>query len=260
MLDRPQVLLQLQGVELEQAQYLLTQGRVGLEILDFAKPLLLATDWEQKLTQMVVQRQQWGGPITLHGPFLDLSPASPDPGVRELTLHRYRQALHIAARLQASHVVFHTQYNPNVREETYLSRWLVASARFWSDLLAEIESSHLTVVLENMWDPRPDHIASLLAAVDSPRLCGCLDVAHAHLFSEVPLSDWVDTLGEKLVYVHLSDNRGMWDEHLALGEGEIDFSGLLSVTARRGIAPLYVLEVGSYSDAMQSLDFLGWDV
>ncbi len=259
MANRPQVLLQLQGAELEQAQALLMQGHFGLEILDFARPALLAGNWEQLLAQMVVWRQQWAGPITLHGPFLDLSPASPDPGLRELTLHRYRRALYIASQLQASHIVFHTQFNPNVREPAYLSRWLTANTRFWSDLLEETEASSVTVLLENMWDPRPDHIASLLAAVDNPRLCSCLDVAHAHLYSEVPLSRWPEVLADKLIYVHLSDNRGQWDEHLALGEGEIDFAALLQSISKCGLVPWYVLEVSSYSAAMQSLRFLGWD-
>lgn len=255
---KPQVLLQLRDTELEQAESLLIQGQLGLEILDFANPALLAGDWEKKLEEMVVRRKQWAGPITLHGPFLDLSPASPDPGLRDLTLHRYRQALYIANKLQASHVVFHTQYNPNVREQAYLSRWLAASARFWSDLLSETEASDVTVVLENMWDPYPDHIASLLAAVNNPRLCSCLDVAHAHLFSQVPLTRWVDALGEKLIYIHLSDNRGQWDEHLPLGEGTIDFDALVGAIVRRGLRPWYVLEVPSFGGAMDSLRFMGW--
>lgn len=260
MMHSAQVLLQLKGAELEQAGTLLAQGRVGLEVLDFANPTLLTADWEQRLAELLPLCQQWAGPITMHGPFLDLSPASPDPGLRELTLHRYRQALHIAGQLKASYLVFHTQYNPNIREPAYLSNWVTANARFWTDLLPEIEASNTIVVLENVWDPRPDHIVSLLASVNSPRLRSCLDVAHAHLFSEIPLVDWVDRLGDELAYVHLSDNRGEWDEHLPLGEGRIDFAPLLAAIKSRALTPWFVLEIPRFQDAMRSLNFLGWDI
>lgn len=256
---QPQVLLQLTGEELEKADVLLMQGRVGLEVIDFARPALLAAAWEQRLAELLPRVEQWAGPITMHGPFLDLSPASPDPGVRELTLHRYRQALHIAAQLKAESIVFHTQYNPNVKEQAYLTNWITANARFWTDLLPEIEASETCVVLENMWDHRPDHIASLLAEVNSPRLNFCLDASHAHLFSEVSLSEWVSVLGDSLTYVHLSDNRGQWDDHIALGEGEVNISALLTAIEQRALSPWFVLEISSFEAAMHSLQFLGWD-
>lgn len=259
-MHNPQILLQLRDAELKQAHILLKQGRVGMEVVDFARPTLLTSDWEQRLAELLPLCQQWAGPITMHGPFLDLSPVSPDPGLRELTLQRYRQALYIAAQLKASYLVFHTQYNPNIREPAYLSGWVAANARFWTDLLPDIEASNTIVVLENMWDPRPDHIASLLASVDSPRLLSCLDVAHAHLFSEVSLEEWVVTLGDKLAYVHLSDNHSEWDEHLALGDGTVDFATLFAALRKQAITPLYVLEINSFKDAMRSLKFLGWDL
>ncbi len=255
-----QILLQLKGIELEQAGALLTQGRVGLEVLDFANPTLLTSGWEQRLAELLPLCQQWPGPITMHGPFLDLSPASPDPGLRELTLHRYRQALDIAGQLKARYLVFHSQYNPSVREPDYQANWVAANTRFWTNLLPEIEANNATVVLENVWDPRPDHIMSLLASVNSPRLRSCLDVAHAHLSSEVPLVGWVDGLGDKLAYVHLSDNQGQWDEHLPLGEGTIDFDSLLAALETRAFAPWFVLEVPRFRDAVRSLKFLGRDI
>lgn len=254
----PQVLLQLTGPELEKADALLTQGQVGLEVIDFARPALLAAGWEQRLAELLPRVEQWAGPITMHGPFLDLSPASPDPGVRRLTLQRYRQALHIAAQLKAKFVVFHTQYNPNIKEPAYLNNWLVGNIRFWTELMPEVEASETCVVLENLWDPKPDHIASLLAEINSPRLRSCLDVAHAHLFSAISLPEWVDGLGDYLAYVHLSDNRGQWDDHIALGEGEIDFSALLTTIEQRALSPWYVFEITSFEAAWHSLRYLGW--
>lgn len=260
LLVNPQILLQLKGVELAHAQELLQQGRVGLEVVDFAHPALLDTGWENRLAELLPLCQSWPGPLSMHGPFLDLSPASPDPGLRRLTLHRYRQAIAIGAQLQASYLVFHSQFNPSIREANYATNWVAGNANFWATLLPELEAVGTTALIENVWEPGPDHIIALLDRVNSPYLRSCLDVAHAHLYGKLPVSEWVTRLGKRLAYVHLSDNQGQWDDHLPLGLGEINFQPLIATIAKLDVTPWFVLEVNSLQGAKQSLQHLGWEI
>lgn len=255
-----QFLVQLQGKELELCEDFLRQGVVGLEIADFARPNLLASGWQERLAEICNACRNWPGPITMHGPFIDLNPFSLEPGLRHLTLQRYRQALHIAKQLDACYLVLHSQFKPNLGQPDYTQHWLEGNLQFWSGMLPEIEASGTVVLLENLWDPRPDHLVELLQHLASPYIKVCLDVAHAHLFSEVTVDKWVSALADNLTYVHLSDNRGQWDEHLPLGVGNVDFDSLWSELAQTSQCPWYVLEVPTFTGAVRSLQWLGWDI
>ncbi len=255
----PQMLLQLQQTELQQALPYLEQGLFGLEVVGFAAPQVLDGDWEEKLRDLEPLCRRLPGPISMHGPFLDLSPASPEPRLRALTRERYRHALQIAKALGARYLVLHTQFNPNLRQPTYPTLWLEQNLQFFSDLLPSILDAGTTVVLENMWDPHPDHLAKLLAALPKEQFAACLDAGHAHLHSQAGYRAWVEALGERLQYIHLSDNHGDWDEHLALGQGTVDFHGLTEAVRATERQPWYVFEVKLWSDVQASLRHLGWD-
>lgn len=257
-LAKPNYLVQLQGPELQQALPDLERGVCGLEVSAFASPQLLDGDWQRELEQWKALCRSVPGLISVHGPFLDLSPASPEPGLRRLTAKRYRQALAVAKALQASYLVLHTQYNPNLTQPDYSYIWEEASLRWFEQLLPEIEDAGVKVVLENVWDQTPEPLARLLDRLPPSRFGACLDAGHAHVYSTVPWSEWVDTLGERLTYLHLSDNHGTWDEHLALGQGNADILGLLSTLQSRNRYLPCVLELERWVDVEQSLQWLGW--
>ena len=132
------------------------------------------------------------------------------------------------------------------------------SAQFWIDLLPLIQAANTTVVLENMWDPCPDYLADLLDAVKSPLLQACIDTGHTNLFSRVPLKGWVERLGKHLRYVHLTDNHGGWDEHLAIGDGSIDFEPFFRALISHDLHPIFVPEMPTYDQVVRSLETLGW--
>ena len=60
----------------------------------------------------------------------------------------------------------------------------------------------------------------------SPILGFSLNVAHANLLADgfVP---FLKAFGDKLGNVQISDNNGITDEHLPIGEGTVDFFGLM---------------------------------
>jgi len=155
MPEKRQLLLQLRGQELAAAMPLLESGRFGLEVGDFASPQLLDGDWQAKLEELRPLCRRLPGPITLHGPFLDLSPASPEPRMLALTRERYRQALHIAKEIGARYLVLHSQFNPNIWEPHYPRLWREGSLRFFTELLPEIAAAGVTVLLENVSGSKP---------------------------------------------------------------------------------------------------------
>ena len=53
-----------------------------------------------------------------------------------------------------------------------------------------------------------------------------LDVGHAVIAGHDPL-DFVRLLFDDLFHIHLHDNHGETDEHLPLGQGTIDYVGIV---------------------------------
>ncbi len=85
-------------------------------------------------------------PICLHGPFGDLNPGSFDPLIREVSARRIQQGFDVAARLGATHIVFHDGRVPGAGPA---ASWIGRSAEFWRGFMEQAEPG-VHVYLENM--------------------------------------------------------------------------------------------------------------
>ena len=56
------------------------------------------------------------------------------------------------------------------------------------------------------------------------------------------MEDWFITLGPFIKEVHLHDNCGKSDDHLPLGDGEIDFDLFFKLINRYGADPIFTIE------------------
>lgn len=176
-------------------------------------------------------------PVTLHGAFLDMYPGSTDPRVVALAHDRFVRGLEAAEALGAGLIVFHTGYNPMVRGPGRLEKWVERSAAVWRAVLRS--GAYMgTVVVENMWEPSPEPVRLLCEAVDLPNFAACIDTGHINVFSRVPLAEWAEQLAPWVKHLHIADNRGEWDEHLAAGQGTFDFDQFFSLLRSYGAAQL----------------------
>ena len=71
-----------------------------------------------------------------------------------------------------------------------------------------------------------------------------------------PFDEWADALGDKISYVHISDNCGEKDEHLEVGQGKIDWQEFTKVIEEHQISPEIVLEQVTLEKTKQSLSYL----
>lgn len=92
---------------------------------------------------------------------------------------------------------------------------------------AKGKKAGLRVCMEGRVGDLVQNTAGLLRLMDwvkDDNFGAVLDVAHAHAQKEiVPLS--VEQLGRRIFYVHVADNDGRTNEHLAVGRGTIDWEG-----------------------------------
>jgi sugar phosphate isomerase/epimerase len=182
-----------------------------------------------------------GVPVTFHAPFMDLNPGAVDEKVREVSALRLTQVLDLVPYFQPRAIVCHPGYD-RWRYDNDVDLWLKNSLSFWQPLVERAGSLSARLALENVFEHEPASLQRLLDAVDSPHLGYCLDAGHGNLFSEVPLKDWIDVLGSRLFETHLHDNTGKADDHLPLGQGEIDFPGIFALLRARNLRPIYTIE------------------
>ena len=184
---------------------------------------------------------------TVHAPFFDLNPGALDPLVRQVSLQRLTQPLHAADRLDAHTLIIHPGFDP-WRYPDMESLWIDNAIDFFRDLLSVETSSDCRLAIENIYEPAPDTLVSLVETVASPRLGHCFDVGHWNLFGRTGLTAWLTQLGSRLFHLHLHDNHGDRDAHLPIGAGNIDFNALFAQISTMSITPSMTLEAHSPAD------------
>lgn len=232
---------------------------LGVEIMQFASPdildgNLLGTAGDVKRALAKVK-----GPLSLHGPFFDMSPGSVDEKVNDLVRLRYTQALHTAAELGARRMVVHANFIASMRNDFYRRGWHARNVAFWADFAETARAYDVTILIENMWEFDPFIIADVLREVDHPYLAACLDVGHAFLFTDpaFSFSDWVRIWKPWLVHTHLNNNNGLLDEHFGLDyvHGAMNFHEILPILRALSSKPWMVMEMDKVSDMRASLPY-----
>ena len=217
------------------------EHRCNLAFKTFVDPHILDTNWQEILKNYQQKLHEFKGAISVHGAFNDLVISSIDKKIQEVTRQRIFQSLEIARELKAKHIVFHSKFDWLSRIEGYKLNWIEKNAIFWSEVLEKYPS---TVVLENTNDQTPEMLRALVDEVNSSRLKVCLDVGHMNVFSKVPLKEWIAVLGQDIRLIHVHDNKGDFDSHLAPGKGAINWQEFSDLIAKYHIDPDMEFEMG----------------
>lgn len=186
---------------------------------------------------------------TLHGPFLDITVHSQDRLIRENSESRIRQACGIASELGVRAVIVHTNFIPNFYDTSYRSGWLDSNDAFFTRLLKEYPG--LWIYMENMFDEEPDLLTALAQRMEGRRFGVALDIAHAHI-SRTDIEQWHRACAPYIRHYHINDNHGRQDEHLPLGQGNIDWRRVFPLLQPEASV---LLEVRSLEHYRQSFHF-----
>ena len=193
--------------------------------------------------------------ITIHGPFLDLSPGSPDPGIRSVTRQRFEQLLAVVAVVRPRSVVCHLGYEED-RYGYIKESWFDQSLSLWRWLGEELRKIGVILMLENVYEGDPAEMLPFFQNLQQHQVRFCLDVGHQAVFGKVSFSRWFDVLGAYIGQLHLHDNRGAKDEHLPMGKGTVDYTPLIHFLQTRKPFPIITLEPHEEPDLWTSLAYL----
>lgn len=240
--------------DLEEHLEIAKKYHIGLEVDDFFEPAVYEDN--AKVDQLIELYKATGlmDKSTMHGAFYDVIPFSLDRSIRELSLQRMKQSMEIAKRLGVKAVVFHTNYEPALRNEQYTRRVIEKMVSSLELLLQEYSTLH--IYLENMLDDTPDileEISKRLSDYDNYGIC--LDWAHVNIYS-VLRKEWIDRLSEWIRHLHVNDNDILTDAHLAVGCGKIDWMELKTYLQKNLHPDTIVIETGQPKDQIYSLEYL----
>ncbi|TCK06612.1 sugar phosphate isomerase/epimerase family protein [Phorcysia thermohydrogeniphila] len=189
--------------------------------------------------------------VTVHAPFLDLNPGATDSLVLKATRKRFKETLVAAKILEAETIVFHTGYHPAKVDPIY-EEWFERAVETFEEVA---ERTPCPVALENVFDRSPVHLERLLESLP-PKVGVCIDVGHLNLFSEVPLSDWIERFKGRIFEFHVHDNGGEKDEHAPIGSGKLDLDVFFSLLEKIPDNYIFNLENKSVDDIKSSLEVL----
>ncbi len=202
------------------------------------------------------QLHRAGRTITLHGPFMDLSPGSPDPNIQEISRKRFEQLASLVPVFKPRTVVCHTGYD-HKRYWPIKEQWIESSLELWEPLAAAMQREGTCLMLENVYEKGPSEILPLIENLKSFGVGFCLDIGHQAVFGTASLRRWVQSMSPHLQQLHLHDNNGQRDDHWALGLGNINIEQLFSDLDSLKIRPLAVtLEPHREEDLSPSLEYL----
>jgi sugar phosphate isomerase/epimerase len=227
-------------LESRETSRLLARNGVGPEIY-FSANVLDALAPGQAETAAEALYAEGVESATFHAPFEDLWPGARDEEARKLAVRRLQQAISLAPIFRPRGIVVHGGYygwiydfDPN--------RWFEPARRTFGAVLETAEKEGVDLFLENVFDETPEHLLRLKEAIGSKRLGFCCDAGHATLFSDLPVHKWVEAFGPDLRELHVHDNLGRRDDHLPVGEGAINFRGILHAALDAGASPILTLE------------------
>ncbi len=257
MADR--VLLTADRNNVEDVIDLALEFGVGVEVMAFAYPDVLDGNWEHEVATYRSILRPVSGPITMHGPFMDLVSGSPDQQINDVCSRRYQHAIRIAADLGIQVVNLHANFIGSLHNPAYREGWHKRNVPFWHSLAEIAKSYGVIITLENMWEFEPTIIGDILNEINHPNLKACLDVGHAEVFGEADFTveHWIGALHPHLIHTHLNNNNGVMDEHHSFDweNGVLDYNAILPRLRAVDPAPAMVLEMWQVQSMRDSLHY-----
>jgi len=191
--------------------------------------------------------------LTIHAPFMDLSPGAVDAKIREVTCKRFSDVLDFADILNSKIVVFHSGYD-KWKYDGRVDVWLEGSLKTWIPLNKKASDIGVKIAIENIFEDEPENLRLLVEKVDSKNFGLCFDTGHFNVFSKIFLLDWLERIKPYIIELHLHDNTRITDDHLAIGDGNFDFMTLFKEL--RGIDCIYTIEAHTVEGVRKSMERL----
>lgn len=153
----------------------------------------------------------------------------------------YLESLKLCSMLGMTTIVMHAQYDE--KESSSVDEWFNDTVKIWEWIAESAEKNNVQVLLENHHEDSAGPVVRILNHVGGESMHACFDIGHFNAFGKKDIVSFLDDYPRgSIKEVHLSDNAGDDDTHLALGKGSIDFIRFFKAIDDRGMNPVYTIE------------------
>ena len=197
-----------------------------LDFVELSADLYEIAPFLQEPKRVGELRSATGLGVTVHLSYIDLNLTSLIPSARRTSVDRSLRGLELAEAVGASCGVLHSgmHYLRHPQADPLAAEALTASLR-------ELEDARVPIALENLVLTPNDYVRGPQELHELTRRHGmrnCVDFGHAHIEAtrdgSTSIQRYLDTLGSDVIHLHLHNNHGKADEHLATDTGTIDYS------------------------------------
>lgn len=214
-------------------------NEIGVEIQDFTESNLSKDEIFRIIERYKVLFEDFNNIKSLHGPFLDLKPASPDQDIRKVSYFKYLRTISIATLLEMDYIIFHSQINPYLTEPFISDLNNRQSRAFWLQIMEDTKEFKGTILIENIFEETPKMLKEYMETLNMDNIKVNLDIGHARL-GTAPLEEWISELKEYIAYIHLHWNNGIHDQHMEPSKQDIEEVKML--LSKYNINPVISLE------------------
>jgi len=176
-----------------------------------------------------------------------------DESRRKRALAEADVALAVAQVLPFRHLVVHLGV-PDTKDTKGVDNSRDAARRSVEALHAMAERAGVRLALEvipNSLSSTESLVSFIENELDGADIGICMDVGHAFIMGD--LGDAIEASSGHLVTTHLHDNKGKTDDHLAPGEGAIDWPSALMSLQKIGYDGTWLFEVANLSSPAEVL-------
>lgn len=163
---------------------------------------------------------------SVHGPMFDLNLTSESSAVRQTTMKEFKKTIEIASEIKAKHVIV----DPGICMFEIFDKEQAKKRAFESikELQQHAIKFQQPIAIENMGQngtelfDQEEYCTLLDHFPDKDMLGLVLDTGHAHINGwDIP--EVIRQTKDHLLAIHINDNKGTIDNHLAIGDGTIDW-------------------------------------
>lgn len=194
---------------------------------------------------------------TVHAPFGDLNPAAINDPIWRETVRQLTECIRLSSEI-TDRVTIHPGYLSCTGKLVPDKIW-----QLQKEAMREVGKTAteygVVACLENMPDIHdflcryPEEIEGIIEGIEGVSMT--IDFGHAHTMGKV--NDFMKVI-RSASHIHIHDNHGQSDEHLAIGDGTVDWKRLAPVLIRE-YTGVVVVEGRSIPEARRSLTTVrGW--
>jgi len=211
--------ISLAGGNYTQSKYLTTGGRD--DILGICRKNRLVID-------------------SVHAPLgSDIDVSHPDKDVRKYSVHLFKQTINACTEIGCSILIVHLC--SKFPDDEFDSR-MIAARESLEDIIPYACNKNIALAVENLIKPNTFQLFEhVLAEQDADNVGVCLDTSHANIAGN--LYSILGKYANRIIAVHISDNKGLLDDHMLPFEGVIDWDKFIKHFAEKLYKGNFLLEV-----------------